>query len=107
MSEKRWSEERGREVVGQWRRSGQSMAEFSRKQGCNEQRLRYWRERVGAEPAAAGRSQKLLPGVVVNVGASAPVSVVLPRGVVVEARAVGDIPAAWVAEVVRALELGS
>jgi hypothetical protein len=84
------------------------MAEFAREQGYNEQRLRYWRERVEAQPSGAGqRGQRLLPGVVVNVGASAPVSVVLPRGVVVEARAVGDIPAAWVAEVVRALELRS
>lgn len=84
------------------------MSKFAREHGYNEQRLRYWRERATVQPAAAGqRGQKLLPGVVVNVGASAPVSVVLPRGVVVEARAVGDIPAAWVAEVVRALESGS
>lgn len=84
------------------------MSEFVRGRGYNEQRLRYWRERVGVQPAAAGQGrQKLLPGVVVSLGGGAPVSVVLPRGVVVEARAVGDIPAAWVAEVVRALESGS
>lgn len=81
------------------------MAEFARVQGCNEQRVRYWRERAeaGAVPSAAATT-KLLPGVVVNVGAASGVSVTLPRGVVVEARGVGELPAAWLADVVRALE---
>lgn len=103
MSKKRWSEDHGYEVVRQWKQSGLSMAKFARAQGHNEQRIRYWREREAAERSATP-SSRLLPGVLVNVGAPSGVSIALPRGVVVEARSAAELPAAWVAEVVRALE---
>lgn len=104
MSKKRWSEDHGYEVVRQWRHSGLSMSKFARAQGYNEQRVRYWREREAAAKPSAAPASRLLPGVVVNVGARSGVSIALPRGVVVEAHSATEIPAAWVAEVVRALE---
>ncbi len=105
MSKKRWTEEQGYEVVRQWRRSGLSMSAFARSRGYNPMRVQYWRERAEAAAAApAASAMKLVPGVVVGLGTSIGVSVSLPRGVVVEARAVVEIPATWLAEVVRALE---
>jgi hypothetical protein len=106
----RWTEKQGREVVQQWRRSGLTLAAFARQQGCTVQRLRYWCERVGVEQRSpvrsggAGRKQKLVPGVVVDMVAGGRISVTLPRGVVVEARELGQVDPAWVAEAVRALE---
>ena len=104
MSKKRWSEDHGYEVVRQWRLSGLSMSKFARGQGYNEQRVRYWREREAAAKPLAARTSRLLPGVVVNVGTPSGVNITLPRGVVVEARSAAELPAAWVAEVARALE---
>lgn len=105
MKTKRWTEERGFEIVRQWERSGLSMAAFARGRGYDAQRLRYWRERVQVEPKPLARAvTKLVRGLVVNTGAAGGVRLVLPRGVVIEAGSVREISAAWVAEVVRALE---
>jgi transposase-like protein len=115
MSETRWTEKEGREVVRRWRRSGDSLAAFAREEGLDPQRVRYWCERV--EPKAkrgkkrvrrrghrSSGSRKIVPGVVVGVGVHAPVSVQLLRGVVIEAQAVRDIEPTWVAELVQLLE---
>jgi hypothetical protein len=121
MSAARWSEAQGRGFVRRWRRSGQSMAAFARAEGVDPQRLRYWRERVGAESASSERRQRqrssvqkrkvpqasksrLIPGVVVGLGAGAAVTVHLGRGVVVEAQAASELEPTWLAELVRALE---
>jgi transposase-like protein len=91
MSNKtRWSWEQGNKVVGEWRRSGLSMAAFARKREIGTQRLRYWRDRIESEDAGNGRTTeaKLVPGVVVGLG-SAGLSVLDP---------------AWVAALVVALE---
>jgi hypothetical protein len=107
MSQKRWTKKEARKVMRQWRRSGLSLGEFARKQGWDEQRLRYWaaRDEVGVEREAKGEpGTRFVPGIVVDVGAHERVSVALPRGVVVEARRLEDVAPTWVAEVVRALE---
>jgi hypothetical protein len=97
------------------------MAAFARAEGVDPQRLRYWRERVGAESASSERRQRqrssvqkrkvpqasksrLIPGVVVGLGAGAAVTVHLGRGVVVEAQAASELEPTWLAELVRALE---
>jgi hypothetical protein len=97
------------------------MAAFARAEGVDPQRLRYWRERVGAESASSERRERqrssaqkrkvpqasksrLIPGVVVGLGAGAAVTVHLGRGVVVEAQAASELEPTWLAELVRALE---
>lgn len=90
----------------QWRRSGLSMAAFAREQGLEPQRVRYWRERLEPKRGNSKATRLLVPGVVMNVPGTGtgPVTLQLPRGVVVEARAARDVEPAWVAELVVALE---
>ncbi|MGH3905626.1 MAG: IS66 family insertion sequence element accessory protein TnpA [Pseudonocardiaceae bacterium] len=114
MSDTRWTETEGREVVRRWRRSGQSMSEFAREQGLDVQRICYWRKRLesgapeqgrrGAAARVAGGDSKLVPGVVIGVRNGAAVSVQLCRGVVVEAESAAAIEPEWLAELQRALE---
>jgi hypothetical protein len=110
MAETIWSEKEGRDVIRAWRRSALTMSAFARSRGLNVQRVRYWRERVegGTRGEAANianaRTPKLVPGVVVDMRSGGGVSVVLPHGVVVEARRLAEIDPVWLAQVVRALE---
>lgn len=99
---KRWSTEEGRAVVDAWRRSGQSSGEFARRHGLSEVRLLRWSARI-AEPAAT--LPAFVPVVVKgddSMNEARPVEVVLTSGVVV--RAAACTSAAWLAELVRALE---
>lgn len=51
---KRWQESDGRRVVEAWRNSGESAGVFARRLGVDEQRLYWWRRRLGhsaAQPA--------------------------------------------------------
>ena len=52
--EKRWAEERGREVIRQSRRCGLSMSAFARRRGVPAHRLCYWRARRAGEPTEGG-----------------------------------------------------
>lgn len=108
MTNERWTEEQGREVVSAWRRSGRSMSAFCEQLGINVQRLSYWRERIGeVASGAAGTSiekPRLVPGVVVGYDSCAGVVVQLPRGVFVEARSTQHIDPRWIAELVQELE---
>ena len=63
-----------------------------------------WRDRVAESGWLVGGASKLLPGIVVDMAGASEVRVALPRGIVIEARPVEEIPAAWVAQVVRARE---
>lgn len=88
------------------------MSAFVRERGENVQRLRYWRERVEGKSARRGdqrrtrtrRGNRLIPGMVVGIGARAAVTVHLSRGVVVEAQAARELDPRWLAELARALE---
>jgi hypothetical protein len=104
---KRWSWKQGSNVIGEWRRSGLSMAAFARKRRLGTQRLRYWRDRVEGEGTGDGERRaaevKLVPGVVVGLGSSR-ISVHLARSVIVEAATADDVEPAWLAELVVALE---
>ena len=44
---KQWSEEKARGELVAWRKSGEPLAVFARRRGYNEQRLRWWRGRLG------------------------------------------------------------
>ena len=49
-----WREDEARDVIEEWRDSGLSMAEFSRRFGVRVERIRRWRRRLEAESTAAG-----------------------------------------------------
>ena len=105
MSKKRWTNGEATKVIGRWQRSGLSLAEFGRKHGWDEQRLRYWAARVreGGERTKRTPLTRLIPGVVMDSRTSL-VSVTLPRGVSIEARQIEAVTPEWVAAVVQALE---
>jgi transposase-like protein len=52
LATRRWREAEGRAMVDAWRRSGESLAAFARRRGVQEQRLRYWIDRLSV-PASA------------------------------------------------------
>lgn len=107
MNEQRWTEQRGREVVRAWRKSGQSMSAFARKHGWNVQRMAYWRDRVDeADMAGVERAPgRFLPAVVVNSPASPAcrARIVFPSGVTIEVEQIGEIAPDWVAALEVAL----
>ena len=54
LSEKKhWTQEDAAAAIASWRASGKSIAAFAKEQGLNDDRLRYWRDRV---PDAAHRA---------------------------------------------------
>lgn len=111
----RWTEHQGRRVVDEWRSSGLSASEFSRRYGMSPQRLSWWCKRLGEQEAhhGAGRSSTpmitLVPAEVrVRALASAsevtsPTVLRLPHGVSIEFPAASEVPARWVAALVCAL----
>lgn len=50
-----WSEADGREALVAFEASGLTRAAFRRETGVSTQRLKWWRRRLGAATAAAGR----------------------------------------------------
>lgn len=50
---RQWRAEEAREVLRQWRRSGQSASVFSRERGVSVRRLSYWSKRLSSSNQAA------------------------------------------------------
>lgn len=50
---RQWSEQEAREALSELARSGEGVASFARRKGVSEQRLYYWRKRVGQPNAPA------------------------------------------------------
>lgn len=48
---RRWGTNEAREVLAQWRRSGQSASAFARARGFSAMRLSYWAKRLASESA--------------------------------------------------------
>jgi transposase-like protein len=67
---RRWSADEAREVIAEWRRSGQSASAFSRARGYSAMRLSYWAKRVSSDaavrfvPVAVAGSDAGLPAVI-------------------------------------------
>jgi hypothetical protein len=77
-----WTEAEARQVLDEWRQSGQTIAAFARERHESAPRLYWWRRRlkVGAgAPAIA-----LAPAKIVVQGDTAPIVIRLPSGVVIE-----------------------
>lgn len=86
------------ERVAQWRASGLSQRAYAIEQGYQIRQVGYWVRRLTRSPAAPG----LLP-VRVAPAASAPAAISLrnERGWTLSLP--GDVPASWLAELMRAL----
>ena len=100
----RWSEERAREELERYERSGKSLSAYSRESGIGAHRLRWWRERLGRQGRKEG-ALTLVPAVVTMPSAEATVRVALSSGsteIVVELGSAGS--ASWVAQLIRELE---
>jgi transposase-like protein len=46
---RRWGADEAREVIAQWRRSGQSASAFARVRGFSTTRLSYWAKRLSSD----------------------------------------------------------
>ncbi len=107
---RQWKPEEARRELKAWRESGLPLATFARQRGVGNQRLRWWRERLGDEavPAAADAALpiRLVPAVIrpslVRVGGAA-ITAQFPGGVAVEISDPTLVPADWFATFIRAV----
>ncbi|MBV6325545.1 IS66 family insertion sequence element accessory protein TnpA [Duganella violaceipulchra] len=88
----------GRERVAQWQASGLSQRAYAIKQGFPIRQVGYWVQRLAGAQAVPA----LLPvRVVPTVTAAAPINLRSENGWTL--RLPGDVPARWLAELMRAL----
>lgn len=85
-------------MIDEWKQSGDTIAEFSRKRGLVPERLYLWRKRFGEAAASSARPLTLVPATIVSTNAD--VVVQLPNGVGIE---IANASPTWVAAVVREL----
>jgi len=81
-----WREEDARAVLAVYRASGQALKTFCRAHAVGVRRLRWWRERLPREDAAAESAPRFVPVHVAPVapsGGPASFEVVLPGGSVI------------------------
>jgi transposase-like protein len=50
---RQWGEQEARDALSELARSGEGVARFARRKGISEQRLYYWRKRIGQTHAPA------------------------------------------------------
>ena len=82
-------------MIDEWKQSGDTIAEFSRKRGLVPERLYLWRKRFAETTASPARPLTLVPATIVSTNAD--VVVQLPNGVAIE---IASASPAWVAAVV-------
>jgi len=107
-STKRWSEADGRAAVSAWRASGLSLAAFARQQGFDDQRLRWWRDRIEGRPRATSsvkRTTTLVPLKVIGLGARPAQGTVriLVDDAAIEVSDCGSVSPTWVAALVKSV----
>ena len=95
---RQWNAEQGREVIKEWKRSGETIAVFSRKRGLVPERLYIWRKRFASEVTEPSRALALVPAMVVSTDAD--VVIRLKEGVAIE---VANASPRWIATVVTEL----
>lgn len=104
-----WTAAKAQQVLADWRTTGLPLATFARQQGLNDTRLRWWKTRLGdwGGDVSPARAPAFIPAVVREVvetaSASAPVTVRLPGGVVVEVADPASVPSKWLTAVVSRL----
>jgi transposase-like protein len=107
LREQRWTTKDARRALAACDDSGLSVAAFAREHGVKQQRLSWWRKRLGEwdrlGPAAGGTSPvQFVPAVVQvsRVAAGGTIAIRVLDGVTVE---IADVSPQWVAALVRGL----
>jgi|SRR5882757_3104875 len=98
-----WTEDDARQVLDEWRQSGQTIAAFARARRVSAPRLYWWRRRL-SKVGAVAPAMSLVPAKIVMRGESAPIVIRLPSGVALE---MADASPRLVAAIVRELERSS
>jgi len=93
-----WTEEDAREVLDEWRRSGDSLAVFARKKGLVPKRLYWWKKRLPVRQAPSPGALTLVPARVVT--ETAAVVLRLPSGIALE---ISNASPSWVVAVAAEL----
>lgn len=88
LRDKRWTEEDAKQVLAVWRESGLSARGFAREHGLDDQRLNWWRKRLGNwKPKPDARRNdvvRFVPAVIREGAIGAPIVVRLPNGLAIE-----------------------
>ncbi len=107
LREKVWTPEDARWVLEACAATGQTQAAFAREHGLRQERLSFWRSRLGRCGASPGEASTALvhfvPAMVKPVGVTRTCQAAvirLPRGVTVE---MSEVSAHWVSSLVRDL----
>lgn len=91
-----WTDDEARAVLDEWRRSGESIAEFARKRGVGAPRLYWWKKRLAT--TATSTNLALVPATIVSTETT--VTIRLPGDVAIE---VTNASPNWVAAIVAEL----
>ena len=106
LREQRWTTKDARRALAACDGSRLSVAAFAREHGVKQQRLSWWRKRLGEwdglDPAGDTSPVQFVPAVVQGsrVAAGGTIAIRLPDGVTVE---IADVSPQWVASLVRCL----
>jgi hypothetical protein len=92
-----WTEDEARRVLGQLDASGLTAAEFGRRRGIAEKRLRWWRKRLGQRSRSVGEALAMVP-VRIKLAAGSPTPAAAPPIEVVVGDLVVRVPAGFDAE---------
>ncbi|NJR41786.1 MAG: hypothetical protein HC767_03110 [Akkermansiaceae bacterium] len=98
-----WTESDARQVLAEWRQSGQTIAAFARERRMSAPRLYWWRRRL-PKVGAGAPAMSLVPAKIVMRGDAVPIVIRLPSGVAIE---MADASPALVAAIVSELERSS
>jgi hypothetical protein len=99
--ERHWNAKIARRMLEAFESSGMSREAFARSRGVNPQRLWWWRKRLAERPSP--RPISFIPAAVSHVQEAAGITVRLPGGVAIEAKAAAASPVAWVTALARSL----
>jgi hypothetical protein len=94
-----WTEGDARQVLDEWRQSGQTIAAFARDRGVSAPRLYWWRRRL-PKAGAVAPGLSLVPAKFVTRTDAASIVIQLPSGIAIEmANASPSMVAAIVSEI--------
>jgi hypothetical protein len=97
-----WTESDARQVLDEWRQSGQTIAAFARDRRVSAPRLYWWRRRL-PKASAVAPSLSLVPAKIVMRTDAASIVIRLPSGITIEmANASPSMVAAIVSELEEA-----
>ncbi len=78
-----WTESAARQVLDEWRQSGQTIAAFARDRDVSAPRLYWWRRRL-PKAAAVAPALSLVPAKIVMRTDAAAIVIRLPSGIAIE-----------------------